>query len=72
MITRSEATSLFEIARVWERYYRIKVNDDGVWSAQRLGNATVVITAESPEMLRALIGEDYTQWTREAERHNRT
>ena len=68
MITGSEASSLFEIARIWERYYKIELNSaDGIWIARRLGRSMVPpLTADTPEMLRALIAEDFKQWQREA------
>lgn len=67
--TDEEATLLFELARVWADRYQLTVID-GVWRAARLGNATVVITADSGQQLGVLIAQDYQQWVAEARRLN--
>jgi hypothetical protein len=79
-MTASEATSLYDLRRIWGDRYRISFTG-GVWRACRLGNlaachyrdqptALKVVTADSDDNLRKWINEDYAQWQQAARRHN--
>jgi hypothetical protein len=65
----SEMEVLDQLARIWRDRYKIGFDGD-TWSAQRMGNATVIITAESVEELRGFIWADFMEWSREAEKRS--
>lgn len=48
------------------------VNEDGVWSAQRLTGAAKPITADTGYELRPLVAQDAIQWNREVFARNNT
>jgi hypothetical protein len=66
-MTEEETAALDFLRRTWRDRYRIEVTD-GVWRASRMGNATVVIAADTSEELRGLIFADFSEWTRESRR----
>jgi hypothetical protein len=69
-ISAEDATSLFHLRCVWGDRYQI-AHACGSWHAARLGTfGKFSITADTAEVLRSLIGEDYQQW--QAESRKRT
>jgi len=60
-MTTDEATTLFHLRCRWDDAYRIALVD-GVWAAQRIGNATVLLTADSGQELRDQMQGDYGAW----------
>jgi hypothetical protein len=68
-MTASEATSLYDLRRIWGDRYVIGYTTGGPWRAARVGNALEVVTADDAEQLRGLIMQDYSQWQNEARRH---
>lgn len=68
VVTAEDATTLFELKRIWGDRYKIAVSDDGTWYASRQGDSLNIITADSGPELRGLISEDYAVWARGARR----
>lgn len=68
-MSTADASALFNLRLAWEDRYKIDFKSaDGVWSACRLGGGVSVLTADTPEQLRELIGQDYQHWQAEARR----
>lgn len=65
-MTPSEATSLWDLRRIWGDRYIVGYTTAGPWRAARIGNALECFTADTAEELRKLISEDYAVWEREA------
>jgi hypothetical protein len=67
-MSAEDASALFKMRCVWGDRYGISFSG-GQWKAHRLGlGAPWNITADSPESLRNLIGEDYRLWQLETRR----
>lgn len=71
-LSTEDASLLYELQRIWHDRYRVDVNEDGVWSAQRLTGAAKPITADTGYELRPLIAQDAIQWNREVFARNNT
>jgi hypothetical protein len=56
-MTSEEATTLFRLRCIWERSYRVEFCGD-VWSARRLSDPTVILTADSGLELGDLMQHD--------------
>jgi hypothetical protein len=70
-MTGEDATTLYDLRRIWEGRYRIDRNSDGVWHAHRLSGGVSLISADTGPELRGLISEDYTNWVRDTRRADR-
>jgi hypothetical protein len=68
-MTASEASSLYELRRIWGDRYVIGYTYGGPWRAARMGNALEAFTTDTPEELRCVIQADYTTWQAEARKH---
>jgi hypothetical protein len=60
-LTRSEASELADLKFHWDEAYVIDWAD-GVYRATRMGQPSVVLTAESSHELRMQIRDDYAAW----------
>jgi hypothetical protein len=60
-LTRSEASELADLKFHWDEAYVIDWAD-GVYRATRMGQPSVVLTAESCYELRMQIRDDYAAW----------
>jgi hypothetical protein len=60
-LTRSEASELADLKFHWDEAYVIDWAD-GVYRATRMGQPSVVLTAESCHELRMQIRDDYAAW----------
>lgn len=70
-LSTEDASLLYELQRLWHDRYRVDVNEDGVWLAERLTGA-VRLTADTGGKLRPLIAQDAIQWNREVFARNNT
>jgi hypothetical protein len=57
-ITREDQTALNDLQFHWDTAYSISFDGD-IWAATPLTDCTVVLTADSPEDLRAQLRDDY-------------
>ncbi len=71
-LSTEDASLLYELQRIWHDRYRVDVNEDGVWSAQRLTGTAKPITGGTGYELRPLIAQDAIQWNREVFARNNT
>jgi hypothetical protein len=46
-LSTEDASLLYELQRIWHDRYRVDVNEDGVWSAQRLTGTAKPITGDT-------------------------
>lgn len=63
-----DATTLLQLRALWHDRYVVNLAGDGTWSARRQGAAERLITAESGQMLRHKISEDFALWQAQARR----
>jgi hypothetical protein len=68
-MTAADATTLYDIRRIWEDRYKIDFMD-GVWQACRLVGGISILTADTPDQLRGQIREDYRAWQDAARRQS--
>ena len=68
-MTAADATTLYDIRRIWTDRYKIDFID-GVWQACRLGGGISILTADTPDQLRGQIREDYRAWQAAARRRS--
>jgi hypothetical protein len=60
-----DAALLFELQRIWEGKYKIKVDEhDGCWVGERVTGAKVIF-ADTGGQLRALLTNDAIRWNYE-------
>jgi hypothetical protein len=65
-MTTEEASLLYELQRLWEGRYDIRVLDDGSWTAQRVTGAVgLLLSAHTGHELRPLIAADAIAWNHE-------
>jgi hypothetical protein len=67
-VSSEDATTLLQLRALWHDRYVVDVAGDGTWSARRHGAAERLITAESGQLLRHKISEDFALWQAEARR----
>ncbi len=53
-MTAADATTLYDIRRIWTDRYKIDFID-GVWQARQLGGGISILTADTPDQLRGQI-----------------
>jgi hypothetical protein len=64
-LSTEDASLLFELQRIWDGKYKIKIDErDGCWVAERVTGA-VVITADTGRQLRVLLTNDAIKWNYE-------
>jgi len=61
-MTSEEATALFRLRCIWEHAYRVEFRE-GVWSARRLSDPTVILTADTGLELGDLMRHDHAERT---------
>ena len=59
---------LLQLRALWHDRYVVNLAGDGTWSARREGAIERLITAESGQMLRHKISEDFALWQAQARR----
>jgi hypothetical protein len=63
--TTEDSSLLLELQSIWAGKYTVKVDRDGIWTAQRQGSAAPAITADTGQQIRPLITGDAIAWNRE-------
>jgi hypothetical protein len=67
-VSGDDATTLLQLRALWHNRYVVDLAGDGTWSASRQGAVERLITAESGQLLRHKISEDFALWQAEARR----
>jgi hypothetical protein len=67
-VSSEDATTLLQLRALWHDRYVVDVAEDGTWSARRQGAVKRLITAESGQLLRHKISEDFALWQAQARR----
>jgi hypothetical protein len=67
-VSGDDATTLLQLRALWHDRYVVDLAGDGTWSASRQGVVERLITAESGQLLRHKISEDFALWQAEARR----
>jgi hypothetical protein len=67
-VSGEDATTLLQLRTLWHDRYVVNLTGDGTWSARRRGDVERLITAESGQMLRRKISEDFPLWQAQARR----
>ena len=65
-MSSEDATTLLQLRALWHDRYVVDVAGDGTWSARRQGTVERLITAESGQLLRHKISEDFALWQAQA------
>jgi hypothetical protein len=61
-VSTEDATTLLQLRALWHDRYVVDVARDGTWSARRQDAAERLIIAESGQLLRHKISEDFALW----------
>jgi len=67
-VSSEDATTLLQLRALWHDRYVVDVAGDGTWSARRQGAVERLITAESGQLLRHKISEDFALWQAQSRR----
>jgi hypothetical protein len=67
-VSGEDATTLLQLRALWHDRYVVNLAGDGTWSARRQRTVELLITAESGQMLRRKISEDFALWQAQARR----
>jgi hypothetical protein len=67
-VSGEDAATLLQLRPLWHDRYVVDLAGDGTWSAKRQGVVERLITAESGQLLRHMISEDFALWQAEARR----
>jgi hypothetical protein len=67
-VSGEDTTTLLQVRALWYDMYLVNLAEDGTWSASRQGAVERLITAESGQILRHKISEDFALWQAQARR----
>jgi len=67
-VSSEHATTLLQLRALWHDRYVVDLAGDGTWSARRQGAVERLITADSGQLLRHEISEDFPLWLAQARR----